>query len=77
MEEIKKGGPKFIEIVQNNLAKSDDPRSIGKLILSEQQIFAKFKIQAINRLIKGQDIKYVLEHLKKLSISGRENMKNS
>lgn len=40
-----------------------DYRSIGKHILSVYKIFSNFTVNMINKLIKGQDISYVLNYL--------------
>ncbi len=44
-------------------SKVDDSRSIGNHIITTNNIFANFTIDKINKLIKGQDVKYVLNHL--------------
>jgi hypothetical protein len=68
---------KFIKLVENCLLTNPhDYRSIGQLILTSSKTFANFNVALINKLIKGQDIAYVLKNLKRITLTGREDVPN-
>jgi hypothetical protein len=53
---------------------SDDDRSIGKVVLTSQKVFANFKVEMINKLIKSQNIDYVLDNLSTITFKGRDDV---
>jgi hypothetical protein len=61
LEGLQKISPKFIKLIENSLLMNpNDYRSIGKVILTSNKVFNNFSVTLINKLIKGQDINYVL-----------------
>jgi hypothetical protein len=72
LDEIPKSGPKFIKLIEHQLDNnSNDRQSIGRVLLTTSKVFSNFVTRMINKLIRGKDIDYVLEHLKKISLNGR------
>lgn len=64
LEGLAKISPKFTKTVESCLStNSSDTRSIGKIILTSSKTFANFNVAERNKLIKGQDIAYVLKNL--------------
>jgi hypothetical protein len=75
LEGLAKISPKFIKVVESCLStNSSDTRSIGKIILTSSKTFANFNVAERNKLIKGQDIAYVLKNLQRITLTGRDKV---
>jgi hypothetical protein len=78
LEGLSKISPKFIKLVESCLLTNpNDYRSIGQLVLTSNKIFANFNVTMINKLIKGQDIAYVLKNLQRITLTGRDKVPDS
>lgn len=75
LEGLAKISPKFTKTVESCLStNSSDTRSIGKIILTSSKTFANFNVAERNKLIKGQDIAYVLKNLQRITLTGRDKV---
>jgi hypothetical protein len=75
LEGLAKINPKFIKVVESCLSTSTtDTRSIGKIILTSSKTFANFNVAERNKLIRGQDIAYVMKNLERITLTGRDKV---